>query len=764
MHVPEHHQGLLPGRARPTGSAGSTPERWRPEQLDRRNERQDLLATQARRSSGRADLPATPDYKERTRRRRRRRRASSPASTSSSPVPTPSFADDDNVIAATDVWVSDLAIVDRARSGARASSKGSSCEAKTGEPVAGCQRPHLDRGNNNSWSPPARPRRPTRTACSDSTGRPSRGWICPRQPRGPGARRDATTIYLYSNHAAAPAARPDASSSPTARSTGRARRSTSRASCLRVDHAEGQLRGRSPNRDVTVGLQRRRTARKSPSSRSKTNDYGSFCGSFTAPRDRLTGPHDDHVPRRRARQAAVQRRGVQAAEVPGRRSRRRRKPAKLNGDGEGGRQGDGVHRRAVGGAKVRYRVTREVRYPTGSSTTAGGGCRRTAARPRKSPTASPSPRPDGTFTDHLRREAGPRPCRRRTSRRSAYTVTADVTDTTGETRSGDRSRSTVGYTRPAGERRPPTTWQTAGQGREVRRSRTHDARRRGPGGEGDAQGLPAQAAGEGAAAGHPRTAAPLPRRGRAAAAPTPTPPKPDPADPQTLGARRRRSSTARLRDRTATARQELTLQARRRASTARSLETQDQFGKTVTARRSVHGAQPGRGRSSPSRCRTSFAAPKWSLEPGEEFIAALGHRLRRGPGVRRGRAPRQGRPERSGPTPATHAGADQAAGHRGDARRVHRPRHARAREPRLPRQPARRRAVDEQGPDREVGAVRLEAGAGAEGDVHGGRHRAGREEGRRPRWSRRCTTRRSTRTCRTTGCRSSACSARTTRT
>ena len=48
----------------------------------------------------------------------------------------------------------------------------------------------------------------------------------------------------------------------------------------------------------------------------------------------------------------------------------------------------------------------------------------------------------------------------------------------------------------------------------------------------------------------------------------------------------------------------------------------------------------------------------------------------------------------------TEAGRTQqvaeAAGHRGDARRLHRPRHPGPREPRLSHQPARRCAVDEQ--------------------------------------------------------------------
>ena len=77
--------------------------------------------------------------------------------------------------------------------------------------------------------------------------------------------------------------------------------------------------------------------------------------------------------------------------------------------------------------------------------------------------------------------------------------------------------------------------------------------------------------------------------------------------------------------------------------------------------------------------------------------------------------------------------------------------------------PARRCAVEQQEPDREVGAVRLQAPARAEGDLHRDRHRAGREEGGRRDGRGACTTRRSTPTCRTTGWSASTSSARTSR-
>ena len=144
----------------------------------------------------------------------------------------------------------------------------------------------------------------------------------------------------------------------------------------------------------------------------------------------------------RAGGAAVQRRGVQAAEVQGggrgaeggRQAQRHR---------EGARQGDAVQRRA--GRRGEGRATASparCATPTGSS-------RICWWRPIPQP-AGPGDRhgivatePDGSFTvpflakPDLDRAREDEPTFR-------YTVTADVTDTTGETRTGTKSVS-VGY-------------------------------------------------------------------------------------------------------------------------------------------------------------------------------------------------------------------------------------------------------------------------------------------------------------------------------
>ena len=159
------------------------------------------------------------------------------------------------------------------------------------------------------------------------------------------------------------------------------------------------------------------------------------------------------------------------------------------------------------------------------------------------------------------------------------------------------------------------------------------------------------------------------------------------------------------------------------------LETQDRFGKKVTARcRSTCSSRTAK--QFPIQIPDFVGAPKWSLEPSEEFTALWGT------GYDKARAyieieHRHKISRASGPNTARHAAIGQAGRHRGDARRLHAACHDGAREPRVSRLAARRCAVDQQEPDGEMGALRLEARTGAEGNLDGGHHRARREEGRR---------------------------------
>ena len=114
------------------------------------------------------------------------------------------------------------------------------------------------------------------------------------------------------------------------------------------------------------------------------------------------------------------------------------------------------------------------------------------------------------------------------------------------------------------------------------------------------------------------------------------------------------------------------------------VETKDAFGKAVTARRQLDVLDPEAGTFA-IKVPNLVAAPKWSLEPGEEFLALWGtgydsgrafveveHRGKIAPGVL--------------DATGQDAGDREGGRHRGDARRVHRPRHAGPREPGVPDQ------------------------------------------------------------------------------
>ena len=172
-----------------------------------------------------------------------------------------------------------------------------------------------------------------------------------------------------------------------------------------------------------------------------TNDYGSFSGNFTAPRDRLMGRMMIHTD------------GIQGNTWVSVEEYKRPKfqvtldapktAARLGGEVQLEGKAIAYTGAAVGGAKIRYRVVRQVRYPDWWYWCFAWRMPQQSAA-RRSPTARPRPRP----TARSRSSSSPSPtsrCRRKTSRSSSYEVSADVTDTNGETRSGQRVVE-AGYT------------------------------------------------------------------------------------------------------------------------------------------------------------------------------------------------------------------------------------------------------------------------------------------------------------------------------
>ena len=181
-------------------------------------------------------------------------------------------------------------------------------------------------------------------------------------------------------------------------------------------------------------------------------------------------------------------------------------------------------------------------------------------------------------------------------------------------------------------------WQTDGQAGRVEAG-DQDPRRRAAGGRGQREDLRAAGAGQGApAAAVQGRALALRRRVRR----SPTSASPARTCPTRTTGRWARWS--RRKGFTTDTNGQAKLSFKLPAGAYRAvLETQDRFGKKVTGKLPVAGAQPDATKLA-IKIPQLLAAPDWELQPGQEFMALVGHRLRDGTGVRRDRAPPQDDP------------------------------------------------------------------------------------------------------------------------
>ena len=422
--------------------------RWRPEHLDQ-NEQQALLREKPALEFSR-DLPPTPDYQERT--------ETFPAPKGLAPgfyyliaSHDPGFGENDNVVTYTDVWVSDLAIVTRADYG-DVKLDGFVLKGESGLPVEGAQVQAWFRDNNGGWAPGER-------AKTDANGM----YTVPGQVQHAHlviATHDGDQLasahdtYLYRNNNTP---RPhDQTVFFTDRSLYRPGQTIQfKGICIHVDQDKDNY-ATIAGRDVAVTLNDP-NGKLVETLNLRTNDYGSFAGSFTAPRDRLTGQMSIRVTNgpNGATQVSVEEykrpKFIVEMEAP-------RDPAKLNAEVKVPGKATAYTGVPIGGAKLVYRVVREVQYPPwfyqycwwrpvpqhpaqeiahGELTTEG----------------------DGTFTVPFVAQADPTvPAEDEPSFK--FTVNVDVTDTTGETRSDSRVVE-VGYVATRATVSVPE-WNTAG--------------------------------------------------------------------------------------------------------------------------------------------------------------------------------------------------------------------------------------------------------------------------------------------------------------
>jgi hypothetical protein len=544
-----------------------------------------------------ARLPATPDFKERI-----------------EELPAPEglkkgfyfllashdsqFSDQNNQVTFADVWVSDLALVVRPRDGRV---EGFVLDAVSGEPRAGAEVQGWFLDNNGDRVPVPRTETDALGFFTLASNAQLRRGLLLR------ARHDGDEVASQQEHWAYERHEPPPQPQTiffTDRALYRPGQTVSyKGICLRV-HATKDDYALLPGEELTV-IFADPNGKEVARAKHRCNDYGSFNGSFTAPSGRVTGQHHLRVEAGPLGQTHF---NVEEYKRPKFQTTldAPKEAAKLNEKVSLTGRAEAYTGAAIDDAQVKWRVVREVRFPWWCWWGWRGFSGRDASQEIAHGTARTAA--DGTFKVEF--TAKPDLSVSPTNEPTFYfTVHADVTDSTGETRSADRGVH-VGYT-ALQMSLTAEEWQTDAKPVEVKlRSTTLD-------------GEPQKA--EGMLKVHrvqqpektPRASLPgemhdLDGDG--------LPDREDASDPNTwpLG------DLAAEQGFTTDAEGNTKLEFKLGPGLYRAmLETQDRFGKKVTARLGLRVLQPDAEKLS-LKLPQLVAAPKWELEPGEEFLALWG--------------------------------------------------------------------------------------------------------------------------------------------
>ena len=406
-------------------------QRPRPENISE-TEKHDLLARPAALEWS-SSLPATPDFKER-------------AFSIHAPVTLrpgfyfifasadPGFAAWDNQVSVTTVWVSELSLVLRTRLGFF---EGFVLDAASGEPIAGAA--------VNAWYLDENGNRVSRAPLTTDTNGffsfksvPQRAYLFRVRDHG----RELASAQDLWNYDWRGQSGENWPRQQTVFFTDRAiyrpgQTIQYKGICLQTDQ-------RGDNYTTLGGEQlevvfRDMNGQEIARARHRANDYGSFAGSFTAPRDRVTGEM----------RIEAQGRCMGAASFSVEEYKRPKFEVTLDSPKVAPKLGEKVAvpgkaasytGAAVDGAMVKWRVERQVRWPWWFSWWRGN-FQPSPAQEIAHGTARTSV--DGAFTVEFaaRPDLAISPTNEPTFE---YSVTADVTDSAGETRSADRSVR-VGY-------------------------------------------------------------------------------------------------------------------------------------------------------------------------------------------------------------------------------------------------------------------------------------------------------------------------------
>jgi len=579
-----------------------TRDRWRPEQLTD-TDRNDLVRRKPELEWS-ADLPPTPDYQERT------QDLPAPKDLKRGfyfivASPAANFGDNENTVSATDVWVSDLALVMRNEWG-KGMVEGFVLKAKTGDPIAGASVRTWVRQNDGGFA--RGPEVKTdQNGLFTVAGNEHRNFFVLASHDG----QELATNNEYASYVQPDRYRPNAHTVFfTDRSLYRPGQTVHyKGICLVADTRADKYQV-TPNRKVTVVFNDpngKEVARRE----AVTNDFGSFSGSFTAPRDRLAGRMMILVPGDGGGSVAFNVEEYKrpkfhvTVDAP-------KEAPKLGGEVTVLGKATAYTGAAIGGAKVRYRVTREVRWPVWFYECCWWRIPPNRGAAQEIAHGTAVTEPDGSFT--VKFTAKPDlTIPEKDEPTFHYTVHADVTDSTGETRSASKS-VVVGYTALQANL-TANDWQTAGQAVKVTlATQTLD-------GEGQAA--------KGTVKVYRLKAPQAVQRQDMLNRPTPqqrgkrginSEPKPDPSDPRTweLGDVVTTADFSTDKD----GKKELTFNLDPGLYRAVA-ESQDRFGKPVSARLQVRVLKPDDPKLT-LKLPHLFAAPKWTLEPGEEFTALWG--------------------------------------------------------------------------------------------------------------------------------------------
>lgn len=403
-------------------------QRWEtPENVDRNT----LLAALGQEpvASWKTDLEKTSDYRQRTVR--------VPAPADQKPgfylliVSAGSdFAADDNLLSATTLWVSPLALITRQ---APEGAEGFVLDALSGEPVAGAVVEVWNLDNNGRW------KRDAINKKTDAMGffeEKARDRVVLFLAKHEGAMISSAQMHLWRSQNEIDPVRTQLF---TDRSIYRPGQTIRFKGIHYHSHTEKNDYRTLPNQKLTI-LLRDVNGEEVEAVEVRTNERGGFSGSFTAPKGRVTGrmtlSEGNHGSVSISMEEYKRPKFQVTLEAP-KQSPGLGEAVMLKG------RADSYAGAPIDGAEVRWRVTREARWPgwlrwcgwffpptdQGAKEIANGVAR-TAA--------------DGSFEIAFTAEPDPA-VEEKAEPSFAFSIHADVTDTAGETRSGSRSL-TVGYT------------------------------------------------------------------------------------------------------------------------------------------------------------------------------------------------------------------------------------------------------------------------------------------------------------------------------